>query len=285
MKRDFSVIILVLTFLLGLSIMLYPTLADYWNQKTQSKAIVDYEAMLETLAPKDYSELFNAADEYNRKLASVEFPFTNCDDIEGYDDLLNIMRNGLMGYLSIEKIGVELPIYHGTSDSVLNVAAGHLEGSSLPIGGESTHTVLSAHRGLPSAKLFTDLDKLEVGDAFTITVLDRTLTFEVDKIQIVEPDEVESLYLVEGKEYCSLITCTPYGINTHRLIVRGIRIENAKSKPILFVENDAYRIDVLLVSLVVAIPMLFLLFIILMVKYSTKKKDVPTRRWNGGKKR
>lgn len=285
MKKNFSALILGLVFFLGLSIVIYPTFADYWNQKTQSKAIVDYEAMLQKLTPKDYSELFEAAEEYNQKLAKVESPFVNFEEVEGYKDLLNIMGNGLMGYISIEKIGVELPVYHGTSNIVLNSSVGHLEGSSLPVGGEGTHTVLSAHRGLPRAKLFTDLDKMEVGDVFVLNILDRTLTYQVDNIQIVEPDEVEPLYPEEGKEYCSLVTCTPYGINTHRLIVRGIRIENAESKTMQFVPNDAYRIDVLLVSLVIAIPILFVLFVILMVKYSKKPKKIPAQQRNGGKRR
>lgn len=284
MKKNFSALILGLVFLLGLSIVIYPSFSDYWNQKTQSRVIVDYEAMLKKMQPEDYSKLFADAEEYNRKLAEVESPFVNYEEVEGYEDLLNIMGNGLMGYISIEKIGVELPVYHGTSNSVLNASVGHLEGSSLPVGGEGTHTVLSAHRGLPRAKLFTDLDRMEVGDTFVLTILDRTLTYQVDQIQIVEPDEVEPLYAEEGKEYCSLVTCTPYGINTHRLIVRGIRIENVESNTLQYVPNDAYRIDVLLVSLVIAIPILFVLFIGLMVKYSKKQGKIPEKQRNGGKR-
>ena len=173
-----------------------------------------------------------------------------------------------MGYITIEKLGVELPLYHGTSDSVLNIACGHMEGTSLPIGGESTHSVLSAHRGLPHAKLFTDLDKMEVGDVFTITILDRIMTYQVDQIKVVNPNEIDEVHIIDGEDHCTLLTCTPYGINSHRLLVRGTRIENAA--PILYVTSNAFKIDSLVATPVVAAPILLVLLIVLMVKYRDK---------------
>jgi sortase A len=189
-----------------------------------------------------------------------------------YNSILDVNGDGMMGYITIEKIKVQLPIYHGTSDKVLNSAVGHLEGSSLPVGGESTHSVLSAHRGLPSAKLFTNLDKLEEGDIFTIRILDRTITYQVDQVLIVLPHETDSLNIVPGKDFCTLVTCTPYGINTHRMLVRGKRIENIEEDKVINVITEAYQIDPLLVTPAVAAPMLGILLIILLVK-SNKGKN------------
>lgn len=280
MKKHLSTILLVLVFLVGLCVLLYPAISDYWNSIVQSRAIVDYEAALQNLTQKDYSEYFQAADAYNAAIRQVAFPLMYYDrlddreDLLPYEDILNVNGNGIMGYLSIDKIGVELPVYHTTSAAVLNVAVGHLEGTSLPAGGESTHCVLSAHRGLPSAKLFTDLDKLAIGDTFRLTVLDRVLTYEVDQILIVEPNEVDELYVKEGEDLCTLLTCTPYGINTHRLLVRGHRVETVAEKPAIYVPADAYQIDSLIVTPLVAVPMLLLLLIYLMVKYR-KRGDGP----------
>lgn len=273
MKKHLSNILLVLVFLIGLCVLLYPTVSDYWNSRVQSRAIVDYESALLGLTQEDYSQFFAEADAYNAALRTVEYPLMyhdTLDTVEGiklYEDILNIKGNGIMGYISIDAIGVELPIYHGTEPAVLNVAAGHLEGTSLPVGGESTHSALSAHRGLPTAKLFTDLDDLVVGDSFRITVLDRVLTYEIDQILIVEPNEVDSLYVEEGQDYCTLVTCTPYGINTHRLLVRGHRVENAVEKPIVYVPADATLIDSLIVTPIVAIPMLLALLVYLLIRY------------------
>ena len=270
-KRDYSNIILVLIFFIGLCVLLYPTVSDYWNSKVQSRVIVDYEAMLQNMNKEDYTEVFAAADEYNRQIRQIAYPLMYYDQVSGYEETLNITGNGTMGYVTIEKIKVELPIYHGTSEAVLNVAAGHVQGTSLPVGGESTHAVLSAHRGLPSAKLFTDLDKLEVGDVFTITVLDRLLTYQIDQILIVKPNEVDSLYVTEGEDYCTLVTCTPYGINTHRMLVRGTRVDTPEEKNI-YITTDAYRIDSLILTPIVAAPMLLILLIILLVRHPNKKK-------------
>lgn len=273
MRKHLSTILLLLVFVIGLCVLLYPAISDYWNAQVQSRAIVDYEAALASLTQEDYSAYFADADAYNAALKEVNFPLMYYDtldereDIKNYDDILNVNGNGIIGYITIERIGVELPVYHGTSDAVLNVAVGHLEGTSLPAGGPGTHAVMSAHRGLPSAKLFTDLDELEIGDTFQLTVLDRVLTYEVDQILIVKPNEVDSLYVVEDEDLCTLITCTPYGINTHRLLVRGHRIETIAEKPVIYVPADAYLIDVLIVTPIVAIPMLLILLVFLLVKY------------------
>ena len=275
MRQHKTVIFLTLGFLVGISLLLYPAFSNYWNSKTQSRAIVDYEAVLEHLKPEDYSAMFQAAYDYNRALYETDYPLMDYEEIPGYYDTLKLPGSSIIGYVKIDKIGVELPIYHGTSDEVLNVGVGHLEGTSLPVGGENTHSVMSAHRGLPSAKLFTDLDRLEPGDTFQITVLDQVLTYQVDQVKVITPTEVEDLLIAEGKDYCTLFTCTPYGINTHRLLVRGIRIETIVEKPIIYVANEAFRIEPLLVTPAVAAPMLLVFFIDLMVKYREppKKKE------------
>ena len=268
-------IILTIGFLVGISVLLYPAFSNYWNSKTQSRAIVNYESVLEYLEPEDYSAMFQAAYDYNEALRAIEFPLRDYEQVPGYYDILKLEGTSIIGYVKIAKIGVELPVYHGTSDTVLNQGVGHLEGSSLPVGGESTHSVMSAHRGLPSAKLFTDLDRLELGDTFQITVLDQVLTYQVDQVKVITPREIDDLQIVEGKDYCTLFTCTPYGINTHRLLVRGIRIETIKEKPVIYVANEAFRIEPLLVTPAVAAPMVLLFLIHLMVKYREppKKKE------------
>lgn len=268
-----STILLVAIFFVGLCVLLYPTVSDFWNEKRQSQAIINYDDLIVDLTPEDYTEYFRKADEYNRKLNLISSPFIGHKSIEKeYYDTLDINGNGMMGYITIEKIKVQLPIYHGTSDQVLNSAVGHVEGSSLPVGGESTHAVLSAHRGLPSAKLFTNLDKMEKGDIFTIRILDRTITYQVDQILIVLPDKVDDLYVERGEDYCTLVTCTPYGINTHRMLVRGNRIENIEEEKKVNVITEAYRIDPLIVTPAVAAFILGILLIYLIVKSSKEKK-------------
>lgn len=274
MKKNRSNIILILIFLVGLSVMLYPTVSDYVNQKNQSRAVASYSEEVENLSDVDYQAYFNAADDYNRRLAETPDAFYRPDEVSGYTDTLDVSGTGIMGYITISKIGVELPVYHGTSDGVLQVAAGHLEGSSLPVGGAGTHAVISAHRGLPSAKLFTNLDELEVGDTFTITVLDRVLTYEVDQISIVLPTETDLLQPVEGKDYVTLMTCTPYGINTHRLLVRGKRIENAENQKHIRVTADALRIEPIIVAPALAVPMLLVLLVVMLaVPHLRKRKN------------
>jgi len=265
MKKDKVGILLVLMLFIGVCGLLYPSVSQYWNSKTQTRAVENYQEILNSLKQEDYEVFFQEADRYNVELSELKNPLLNYRQLDGYNEILNINGNGIMGYVSIPKLGVEIPIYHGISAEVLNVACGHLEGTSLPVGGENTHCVLSAHRGLPHAKLFTDLDKLEVGDTFTLTVLNRTLTYQVDQIKVVRPDEIDDVQLVAGKDLCTLLTCTPYGINSHRLLVRGTRIENAA--PVLYVTSNAYRIDSLVATPVVAAPILLILLIVLMVKY------------------
>ena len=276
-------LVLTLGFLVGISILLYPAFSDYWNSKTQTRAIVNYESVLEHMEPEDYSAIFQQAYDYNKQLCQSEFsPMLYPEQFSGYWDALNVTDYGMIGYLKIERIGVELPVYHGTSADVLSYGVGHMEGSSLPVGGESTHSVMSAHRGLPSARLFTDLDRVEIGDTFQIIVLDQILTYQVDQIKIVLPNEIEDLQIVEGKDYCTLFTCTPYGINTHRLLVRGIRIETIVEKPVIYVSNEAFRIEPLLVTPVVAAPMLFVFLIYLLVKYRAPQSSPKKKKEEGG---
>ena len=268
MKRDKIGIFLVFLLFIGVCGLLYPSVSQYWNSKTQTRAVENYQALLDSLKEEDYTAFFREAESYNQALYELEDHLVDYRFLEGYEEILNISGNGIMGYVVIQKLGVELPVYHGISPEVLNIACGHLEGTSLPVGGENTHCVLSAHRGLPHAKLFTELDKMELGDTFTITVLDRTVTYQVDQIKVVRPNEIDDVRIIDGADHCTLLTCTPYGINSHRLLVRGTRIENAA--PVLYVTSDAYRIDSLVATPVVAAPILFVLLIVLMVKYREK---------------
>lgn len=270
MKKNKSTIILILVFFVGLSVMLYPTLSDYVNQLHQSRAVATYAEDVDNLTDADYSAYFEAADAFNAQIAADPDALYFPQRFPTYESTLDVTGTGIMGYITIEKIGVELPIYHGTSDGVLQIAAGHLEGTSLPVGGGSTHAVISAHRGLPSAKLFTNLDELEAGDTFTITVLDRVLTYEVDRISIVLPTETDLLQPVEGQDYVTLMTCTPYGINTHRLLVRGHRVNTRESQKHVRVTADATRIDPIITAPVIALPMLAVLLIWLLV--TTRKR-------------
>lgn len=269
-------IVLLISFFIGLSVLLYPAISSFWNSKTQSEAIVDYEAILANYKPEDYSALFEAADLYNREIAKLEYPFMYHGQIPGYWETLNISGTGMMGYVTIKKINQELPVYHGTGDEVLSIAAGHYQGSSLPVGGETTHSVVSAHRGLPTALLFTHLDRMEIGDTFYFTILDRTITYEVDQIRIVEPDDTSLIEIEEGKDYCTLLTCTPYGINTQRLLIRGHQID-ANQKQHIYIANEAYRVDSLIVMPIVALPIIAVLMVYVMfapVKKESLGEDV-----------
>ena len=273
MKKHKTVIFLTLGFLIGVCILLYPAFSDFWNSKTQSQAITDYESVLNNLNEEEYAALFEEAHAYNRALYETDYPLIDYKKVQGYSDALRVSENDMIGYLEIDRIGVVLPIYHGTSEEVLNKGVGHLEGSSLPVGGENTHAVMSAHRGLPSSKLFTDLDRMERGDTFRIVVLDQVLTYQVDFTKVIEPTDVSDLQIIDGGDYCTLFTCTPYGINTHRLLVRGVRIETIKEKPVIYVSNEAFRIEPLLVTPAVAAPMLLVLLIHLLVKYREPPKN------------
>lgn len=280
MKRKanhITTIILVLILLVGLSLLLYPSVSDYWNSFHSSRAISAYAEDVANLDEAQYEEMWSAARAYNRALAERSTNFALSDaQKEEYEKLLDISGVGIMGYLEIPELNMSLPIYHGTEESVLQIAAGHLEWSSLPVGGESSHCVISGHRGLPSAKLFTDLDKLQEGDVFVLRVLDEVLTYEVDQIRVVEPSQVSDLEIVEGSDLCTLVTCTPYGINTHRLLVRGHRIENIQESQTIRVTSDAMQIEPLIVAPIVATPVLLLLLVLLLLP---KRKD-PSR---GGK--
>ena len=275
MRKHKTVLFLTLGFLVGICILLYPAFSDYWNSKTQSRAITNYETVLDNLKREDYSAIFEDAYAYNKALYETKYPLMDYKDVPGYYDTLSMTDNDMIGYLKIERIGIELPIFHGTTDAVLNKGVGHLQGSSLPVGGENTHCVMSAHRGLPSSKLFTDLDRMEIGDTFQIIVLDQVLTYQVDFIKTIEPTDVNDLRIIKGGDYCTLFTCTPYGINTHRLLVRGVRIETIKEKPKLYVSNEAFRIEPLLVTPAVAAPMLLVFLIHLLVKY----REPPKNTW------
>jgi len=258
-------VILLIIFFIGFSIMLYPFVSQYWNSKVQSKAITDYDKILSKLNGNDYDGMFKEADIYNQELFKLQFPLIQYKELSNYYNLFDINNTGMMGYISIDKLKIELPIYHGTSSSVLNVAVGHLEGSSLPIGGDSTHSILSAHRGLPTAKLFTNLNKLELGDVFVITIIDRKLIYRIDKIVTVEPTDISNLEIINGEDYVTLITCTPYGLNTHRLLVRGTRIDDVEEYE-LVVTNEARKLDKLVITITILIPILLILTVWVMLK-------------------
>ena len=278
MRKNLNTIILILIFLVGLSVMLYPSVSDAVNRKHQSRAVAGYAEEVEQLSDADYQTYFDAVDAYNRQLNTTPNAFYKPDLVSGYAQTLDISGTGIMGYITIPKISVELPIYHGTDEGVLQVAAGHLEGSSLPVGGAGTHAVISAHRGLPSAKLFTNLDELEVGDRFTITVLNRVLTYEVDQISIVLPTEIDQLLPTEGMDYVTLMTCTPYGINTHRLLVRGKRVETTESQKHIRVAADAFRIEPIIVAPILAIPMLLAALVGVLVTPHLRKRSKRRRK-------
>lgn len=264
MKKHLFSILIIAMFLIGSSVLLYPAISNYVNSKHASKVIATYNEVLTNSDEDKLSGILDSATDYNTRLRSaLPDAFYIPSNVSGYGDTLDITGTGIMGYIDIDKIGVELPIYHGVSKEVLQVGVGHLEGTSLPVGGESTHCVLSGHRGLPSAKLFTDLDELEIGDEFTITILERLLTYRIDQIRIVLPTETDDLQIVNGKDYCTLMTCTPYGINTHRLLVRGIRTENAVVKRNVFVKNEAFKVDTLIVAPIAAIPLLLIALILI----------------------
>ena len=273
-KHLFSILIIAM-FIIGSSVLLYPAISNYVNSKHASRVIATYNEALTNSDEDELSSIFDAASDYNDRLRTTPDSFFIPDNVTGYSDTLDITGTGIMGYIDIDKIGVELPIYHGTEKEVLQVGVGHLKGTSLPVGGDSTHCVLSGHRGLPSAKLFTDLDELEIGDEFTITILDRLLIYKVDQIRIVLPTNTDDLQLVDGKDYCTLMTCTPYGINTHRLLVRGVRTENAQVRKGVFVKNEAFKVDTLIVTPLTAIPLLIIAMILIFLhdKISVRRKS------------
>ena len=264
-------VILVGVLAVGIGLLAYPSFSDYWNSFHQSRAVMTYAESVANMDDEEYERILDEARAYNAELADrgISWTLTN-EQKEAYRSHLDVGGNGIMGYIKIQKIDVMLPIYHGTEESVLQTSIGHLEQSSLPVGGESSHCLLSGHRGLPSARLFTDLDKLVEGDTFTITVLNETLTYEVDHIWIVEPQDVSHLGIEQGKDYCTLITCTPYGINTHRLLVRAHRTENANGDAM--VVADAIQIRPIYVAPFLAIPILLILLLYILISTSAKNR-------------
>ncbi len=273
MKKHLSTIILIAVFVIGLSLLLYPTVSNYINSLHQSRAISSYEEGVAALTTEDFSAYRQNAIEYNARLFSSSDRFLETEDRKTeYSNLLNPLGNSIMGYIAIKAIGVKLPIYHGTDDAILQVGVGHVEGSSLPIGGASSHCILSGHSGLPSTKLFTNLSKLKQGDIFKLSILDQVLIYQVDKITVVEPSDTKDLKIVDGRDYCTLVTCTPYGINSHRLLVRGVRIESDLSE-LSEVIADAVEIDPMVMVPVISVPMLAALFVWLLFNANAKKKQ------------
>ena len=271
-KNKIISIILIATFFTGLSLLLYPVVSNYWNSLHQSRAIASYVDAVTELNGNLYEDLWKEAQAYNISLS--EDPDRLLPDEEeqrSYNKLLNITESGIIGYIEIPAINVILPVYHGTDEEVLQIAIGHIEGSSLPVGGKGTHCVISGHRGLPSSRLFTDLDQLVEGDLFMLRVLDETLTYEVDQIRIVDPEDISLLEIEEGKDLCTLITCTPYGVNSHRLLVRGHRVENQEAIRTLRITSDAMLIDHRLVVPFIAVPILLFLLLLLLLQVQRRK--------------
>ncbi len=276
MKKHFLTIVIILMFIIGFSVLLYPAVSEYINSKHASHVIASYNDALADTDEDKLEHFFAEAEDYNRRLSRDRDAFYLPERVSGYDDALDITGTGIMGYIDIDKLHVELPVYHGVSPEVLQIGIGHLPGTALPVGGASTHSVLSGHRGLPSAKLFTNLNEMEIGDKFTITVLNRIFTYQVDQVKIILPTETADLQIEDGKDYCTLMTCTPYGINTHRLLVRGVRTENEETvkKVGIIVKNEAFRIDPLVIMPIAAIPLLIVALIVVFIhdKRSKSKK-------------
>ena len=272
-KNRITTLLLALVFLAGLSLLLYPTVSDYWNSFHASRAVAAYAQEVADLNGEEYDRLLAAARYYNARVAqrSNTFALTEEEAAE-YQSLLNMDGTGIMGYIEIPNIKLSLPIYHGTEESVLQIAVGHLDWSALPVGGEGTHCVLSGHRGLPSAKLFTNLDQLREGDTFTLRALDEVLCYEVDQIRVVEPQDTDALLPEPGQDLCTLVTCTPYGVNTHRLLVRGHRIENPDSADAIRVTSDAMQIEPILVAPAVGVPLALLAVAALLLSDRRRKR-------------
>ena len=258
-KGNLSTILLILVLIMGLSLLLYPTVSEAWNTRYHERTIDNYENAIAVIDKDQYKDLWEAAVAFNNRTRTGPSAFElSAEERRTYNTLLNLTKDGLMGYIEIPSLGIKLPIYHGTTDAVLQVGVGHLDWSSLPVGGEGTHTIMSGHRGLPSARLFTDLDQLQEGDTFVLHILNEVLTYEVDQVLIVLPDATEALHIEEGKDLCTLVTCTPYGVNSHRLLVRGHRVENGVQSVKVRVTADALRVSSLGVAAVLYVPMLFL---------------------------
>ena len=284
-KHRISNLILVLILFIGIGILGYPSFSEYWNSMHQSRAIMGYAERVAEMTNEEYDAVWNSALDYNRRLLDLPNRWAIDDDyLDDYESQLNVDATGNMGYISIPRIDVNLPIYHGTSDAVLQTSIGHITGTSLPVGSThsdpedwlkpdyASHSVLSGHRGLPSARLFSDLDAMEVGDVFYLTILDQTLTYQVDKITVIEPEDITELEILPGRDLCTLMTCTPYGINTHRLLVRGTRIENEKNYLEVRITADAIKIEPLYVAPFIAVPVLLLMVLWVLLMTSGRGK-------------
>ena len=275
--KKLSTVLLIATFVAGLSLLLYPTVSNYWNTLHASRAVATYVDAVQNMGEDKRREMLQKAIEYNKLLTSDNQRLTiSSARRQEYESILDVDGNGMIGYIEIPNINITLPVYHGTNDDVLQIAVGHLDWTSLPVGGTSTHCVLSGHRGLPSAKLFTNLDQVKEGDTFVIRVLDEVLTYEIDQIRIVEPAAVDDLMIENGKDYCTLVTCTPYGVNSHRLLVRGHRVENESES--IRVTSEAIQIEPLIVAPAIAIPTLIIIFVLLIASSNKKKKKQKSQK-------
>lgn len=263
-QKSKSTIILLIIFFIGLSLLLYPTISDYWNSLRQSRAIAEYVESLNKLDAEKYEQLIEEARQYNMSLLGNDSRFSPTEEEKAEFLSLLDSTGGAVGYLEISSIKLTIPVYMGTGESVLQVGAGIMEGASIPIGGENTHAALTGHRGLPSATLFTNLDRLVVGDLFSVHILNETCTYEIDQILIVEPQDITALGIEEGKDLCTLITCTPYGVNSHRMLVRGHRVETSVDSATSQVPADALQIEPLVIAPLVAVPLIIILLIFLL---------------------
>lgn len=275
--KKLSTVLLIATFVAGLSLLLYPTVSNYWNTLHASRAVATYVDAVQNMGEDKRREMLQKAIDYNKSLTSDNQRLTiSSARRQEYESILDVDGNGMIGYIEIPNVNITLPVYHGTNDDVLQIAVGHLDWTSLPVGGTSTHCVLSGHRGLPSAKLFTNLDQVKEGDTFVIRVLDEILTYEVDQIRIVEPADVDDLMIENGKDYCTLVTCTPYGVNSHRLLVRGHRVENESES--IRVTSEAIQIEPLIVAPAIAIPTLIIIFVLLIASSNKKKRKQKSQK-------
>ena len=275
--KKLSTVLLIATFVAGLSLLLYPTVSNYWNTLHASRAVATYVDAVQNMGEDKRREMLQKAIEYNKSLTSDNQRLTiSSARRQEYESILDVDGNGMIGYIEIPNINITLHVYHVTNDDVLQIAVGHLDWTSLPVGGTSTHCVLSGHRGLPSAKLFTNLDQVKEGDTFVIRVLDEVLTYEIDQIRIVEPAAVDDLMIENGKDYCTLVTCTPYGVNSHRLLVRGHRVENESES--IRVTSEAIQIEPLIVAPAIAIPTLIIIFVLLIASSNKKKKKQKSKK-------
>ena len=273
-RKHISTIFIILIFLVGLGFISYPTVSNLWNQAHQSRAIATYSKQVEKLDDSENKKMLKAARKYNKSLLKKSDHWKlSKKDKKKYESLLDVSGTGIMGYIEIPKISCSLPVYHGTDEGALQIAIGHLEGSSLPVGGKSSHCVLSGHRGLPSARLFTDLDQMEEGDTFILNILGHKLAYEVDQIKVVLPEEMSDLEIQEGKDLCTLVTCTPYGINTHRLLVRGHRVKYVETKVQEQKEVSKSKTDTRLVIAGAAVGAVVLFIIIFAVRRRRKHRN------------